>query len=837
MRSLVLCISVALMASSVLAQARFSELVKRYLPDASVYTPSAVLSDVDADGDLDLVLTTNEQDRLYLNDGAGIFADETASRLPADFGTGTSVLSEDVDADGDPDLVIGNRGSQNRLYLNDGAGNFSDVTATRMPGRREATTALAFGDVDGDGDGDLVVANDFQQNRLYLNDGRGFFHDATSGRMPWGIDVALGVALTDVEGDGDLDVVFATKHQNLLYLNDSTGSFSDATTQLPQTQEVSNAVVATDTDGDGDVDLVFGNGGQQNRLYLNNSLGRFFDGTSGRLPIALDQTEDVVNVDYDDDGDEDLVVGNERDARLLLNDGSGAFVEIPLPPHRDQTMALAVGDVDNDADVDCLLANADDERLYLSNGVGVFAVANPPRTAHGGLGSDIVPADVDGDGDLDLVFALVAPGLYLNDGLGHFAAAPSGALPPQPPPPGQSRHLACLDVEGDGDVDLVAAYWRNQNRLYLNDGAGVFADATAARMPVDQDATWAVAAFDVEGDGDLDLVFGGLSEQTRLHLNDGNGFFADATATSLPASVETVGGLVAVDVDGDGDLDLVLASLVGQSSLYLNDGSGRFSDATAARMPPDNDDDDVVAVGDVDSDGDLDLVFGGGYGVRLYLNDGLGTFVDATAVRLPAAVIGVDDIAVGDFDGDGHLDLALSGAVNPSRIYRNDGTGAFFDVTAPWVATPTSRSTAIAAVDADGDGDLDLMYAGEVNELRFNLSRHLDAPLRARVGWPFLLEIHARDTDPAHVDLGAPFISTARASLALPWGTFGLDPTELVALPPAAISKPTGLGSVSFRMPNEPALVGVTIYSQALLVLGPTRAVLTNVTASTILDV
>ena len=166
-----------------------------------------------------------------------------------------------------------------------------------------------------------------------------------------------------------------------------------------------------------------------------------------------------------------------------------------------------------------------------------------------------------------------------------------------PPDSGDSSAVDLGDVDGDGDLDALIGNNNangpgNQNRLYLNDGSGVFADATAS-LPADLNETLAVALGDVDGDGDLDALIGngrihGPGEQNRLYLNDGTGVFADATA-SLPADLEDTRAVALGDVDGDGDLDALIGnSLVfgpgDQNRLYLNDGTGVF--ARRHRKPP-----------------------------------------------------------------------------------------------------------------------------------------------------------------------------------------------------------------------------------------------------------
>src|SRR5262245_36644942 len=175
--------------------------------------------------------------------------------------------------------------------------------------------------------------------------------------------------------------------------------------------------------------------------------------------------------------------------------------------------------------------------------------------------------------------------------------------------------LALGDVDGDGDPDAYLGF-DGQNRLYLDDGNGTFADVTATNLPAVLDVTRAVALGDVDGDGDLD-AFAANDGQDRLHLNNGTGVFTEATATNLPFFFGNARAVALGDVDGDGDLDAYLGngagSIWGQEGLFLNDGTGVFADATATNLPVVSDLTFAVALGDVDGDGDLDA-FVGNYG-------------------------------------------------------------------------------------------------------------------------------------------------------------------------------------------------------------------------------
>jgi len=859
-----------LLASIGPAQLQFADVRKAHLPDVNTNGfpgQAFAVGDVDGDGDQDLVagpaVGLPVPTRLYLNDGTGIFADATEGRMPFDTVASRAVALGDADGDGDLDMVLARNG-QDRLYLNDGAGRFGDATPGHMPVNGGTSTCLALCDVDGDGDRDIVFGGTFgQSDRLCLNDGNGVFTEAPG--LPFNNDGTAAVVSGDVDGDGDQDLLLLVQRRPpgtvRLYLNDGKGTFTDVSSaRLPVEQYIINTLAPADVDGDGDLDIVLASVTQK-LLYLNDGTGQFTDATATHLPPPGPGGSDSVAAgDVDGDGDPDIAWGTRSGLLLYLNDGKGTFTDATgarLPADGGAagipTREVVLADADADGDPDMVLNVLDVGRLravlYLNDGAGAFTDATassvPPVVS---TTNDLATEDLDGDGDPDIVLGNTGQDrLYLNDGAGTFTDATEGRMPVDD---GVTISLAVGDVDGDGDQDLVLARTgltnQRQNRLYLNDGAGTFTDATVTNLPVDDDITTAIGLGDVDGDGDLDVVIGNGNGQDRLYLNDGAGRFTDATSGRMPPDSAYTLDLALADVDGDGDLDIVLARTgqlaQRQNRLYLNDGAGRFTDATAARMPVDGEITLSVVLGDVDGDGDPDIVLGNTGQDRLYLNDGGGTFTDATAARMPADSEQTGGLALGDVDGDGSTDIVLaSRGLRQNRLYLNDGAGTFADVTADRMPADQDDTTSVALRDVDGDGDRDIVFGNKGNiapsRVHRNLRRQLSTPYLARLDRAFRLDVYARHGPYRWSDVAFPFVSDTTARIPLPpAGTVGLDPSRLIPFPPFVIPQATGVGSTTFAVPAMPALVGVPIHAQAVLVQLPADVWFTNVTTDVIVD-
>jgi hypothetical protein len=320
---------------------------------------------------------------------------------PAVGNSPSSVAVGDVDGDGDLDLLTANLGAATvSVRLNNGSGVFSggsDPAVSNNP------ASVALGDVDGDGDLDLLAACSGTVS-VRLNNGSGVF---SGGSNPAVTGIPANVAVGDVDGDGDLDLLATTTNSTSntvsVRLNNGSGVFSGGSDPVVGNQPYRLAV--GDVDGDGDLDLLTANyGGATVSVRLNNGSGLFSGGSD---PAVGSSPQSVAVGDVDGDGDLDLLTANQNGGTVSvrLNNGSGVFSGGSDPTVGSNPFSVALGDVDGDGDLDLLVANASSSTVSvrLNNGSGVFSGGSDPAVGRGP--TSVAVGDVDGDGDLDLLTA------------------------------------------------------------------------------------------------------------------------------------------------------------------------------------------------------------------------------------------------------------------------------------------------------------------------------------------------------------------------------------------------------------------------------------------------
>ncbi len=243
-------------------------------------TNSCAFADVDNDGDLDIFIANeNSSNRLYLNNGAGIFNEETKKAGLQSAGGGTGCSFGDIDNDGDVDLYVGNWSRKNILYKNllveSGTLLFEDITDTAMVGGKSFTKSngVVFADIDNDADLDLFVTNRKTSNRLYINDGKGIFTDETEKLIGKDSLESYGAVIEDFNGDGARDIYLSNVGENIFYKNVANKYFKDKTIKYgAKISGYSTGSAAGDLDNDGDLDLYIANYVGKGSAILTNKL-------------------------------------------------------------------------------------------------------------------------------------------------------------------------------------------------------------------------------------------------------------------------------------------------------------------------------------------------------------------------------------------------------------------------------------------------------------------------------------------------------------------------------------------------------------------------------------
>ena len=584
----------------------------------------------------------------------------------------------------------------------------------------------AFGDIDGDGDLDLVIGerypglgafvyeNDngkFKRNKDHPIAGlvRNLYDSAAHGAdANEGSDGMYSApAFADFDGDGDHDLFVGEQRGIIHYFKNEAGTFALDTANNPlknwnkgDTGEKSKPTFV-DLDGDGDLDVVIGKDNGELR-YLKNDDGVLSEQYSwqGSSPFSYQKTDSVGNLIQDwgylDAGDE---------------------------------AAPAFADLDGDGDLDAYVGNKDGNIIMFAN----VGSATEPRfaadtTAHNPFGDigqfyteDIkslapVFVDLDADGDMDM------PTGFLNGPLYYFENNPDSTFTWKPANNlgiadinNQMANSTIADVDEDGDLDIIMS--KGSGLTYFeNDGLGMFAEKVGDGNPLDfvnismdgvviidgtdtaYAASYAPTWVDWNGDmyGDL---FVGTENDTIIHYYEsaGDGTWTDETHTSKNPflSYKTVDNetIAFIDLDGDGDLDSFVGNKDGKLKYFENGGDGILTEIAG---PFDNEslggDKIWPATYDVDGDGDLDMFIGKDDYVEYYVNNGDQTFTkdEANNPFGGITVVANPSPAFGDLNGDGVQDMLLGDRSGNSWFFKGSGT-----VTAPIGGSVDAQTTGV----------------------------------------------------------------------------------------------------------------------------------------------
>jgi hypothetical protein len=731
--------------------------------------------DLNADGRLDLVSADFRSNQLSVFRAAddGSFSRQGGVELKT--GTGPrAVLALDLDGDGDLDLASADTVS-NRLsvFLATGEMDFSGplILQTGL-----APKSIAAGDLDGDGLLDLVSADSLSSElSVFLGKESGEFTRPDPPVLETGPDPSW-VTAADLNGDGHLDLACAASAANQLsiFLGRGAGAFERLTPVDKGSQSDSRPVWigAVDFNLDGQLDLCSADfRADQLSIVLGKGDGSFTVPSSGALRTGAGPKAAAMT-DINGDGRPDLVSADSLANRLstFLGNQDGALSNAAfssLDTGASPRTALAA-DLDGDGHLDLVSADFGSSQLSIFTGSWNGTFARPTSVATEGPPTALGAGDINGDGALDLISASSGNN---NDHLAVFFQKSPGIFGKSDLIVGSQqttkgpRSILPADLDGDGDTDLLSANSDGNNlTIFFQGDDRSFSEAPdfflgGAEMTPSPES---VVAVDLNRDGALDIVSANFKgDNLTVFLQKVSRQFSSEPDLELGGPQETNGpfAVTAADLDEDGRLDLVSSdSRSGQLSVFLGkemSGFGRPSSPALPTGPASNP--RSVAAADFNNDGHLDLAvpLADAHQLFLFLGDGDGAFAPSSPRQLlsgnaPSA------LTAADLNGDGHLDLvSVDASSSQLLIFLNDARGPLSPAvhgTPRGPATVSRRATGGDLVLASGsihsidtssgalDGRLSPDFQGHAFHFR---SIRIEAGASLRVRGEFALALFA----------------------------------------------------------------------------------------------
>ena len=700
--------------SLLLAAPQYTPLQPISLPVTTL--AGTVAGDFDSDGDVDLIALDRFGDGSVLLEALTPGEFEVPRRISFGGRAIQGGVAGDVTGDGNLDLVIATRISDERILVVEGRGDgtFESPRALGGPGDFNGSPLLV--DLNQDGRVDILASGRGSfgaRLTLYQNLGLGVFAPA---RQLSG-DPSNDAKVLDVDGDGDLDILVGSRLNNLtLFVNDGAEGFAYGGVLgfFSGTEEIE----LIDLDGDGDLDVITNYRFEDLALAFENLGGGAF-GARREFTHGLTGIARIAVVDVDRDGQDDLVAfSGSSETPIWMRNEPGFMLGGPQALSSMSsfgTRGLNVIDLNSDGILDfAISAGGDAVRTLQSDaslGTVPYGASDPLLTQAPGM-NDVVALDLDGDGDLDVVGVTESGELFLAEGRGFSERRLPVSLGIT-----AGSTLEAADLDGDGDVDLVAMDSQRRAVMFENTGTGVLTERVLTPGAISFSQRFELA--DMDGDGQLDIVGIGDGFDVVVVTQIGGGLFSAPTLVASYSSVVRRIMLADVNDDGRTDISVVLESPTGQvprpRRIAWLEGLAGGGFAPSEELIGDTMGISRPIPFDLNGQGFIEFI---------WMSSAERASVVATSAAstvYAVADLGLDPggssarFAIGDLRGNGLGDLVVAGgpgngtAQQTLRVYSR--SGPFLNQLAGVLAEGLRDVRSIRFTDLDGDGDEDILLA------------------------------------------------------------------------------------------------------------------------------
>ena len=644
---------------------------------------SVFAADVDGDGDFDALSASDLDDTIaWYENTAGDGSAWTARTITTAADGARSVFAADVDGDGDFDALSASDLDDTIAWYENTAGDGSAWTAHTITTAADGTNSVFAADVDGDGDTDALSASRHFDTIAWHENTAGDGSAWTAHTITTAADDPWSVFAADVDGDGDTDALSASEDDSTIAWYENTAGDGSAWTANTITTAANStrSVYAADVDGDGDTDALSASGADETIVWYENTAGDGSAWAAHTITTVANGARSVFAADVDGDGDTDALSASQFDDTI-------AWYENRM--------------------IDCMCSSG---RLEPS-----FGAVQTISTAADGAWS-VFASDIDGDGDADALSASEQDDTiaWYENTAGDGSAWSIDTLTTSAD---IAKSVFAADVDGDGDRDVLSASLFDDTIAWYENTAGDGSAWTSRNITTTADFATAVFAADVDGDGDIDALSASSLDDTIAWYENTAGDGSTWTATDITTLADGANAVFAADVDGDGDIDALSASPNDDTIAWYSNTAGDGSAWSATDISTTADGALAVFAADVDGDGDTDALSASSADstVAWFENtqgDGSAwTRHDiTTAETLAAAVYAVD------VDRDGDVDV-LSASTQHNRVTWHENTAGDGSAWTPHdISSTAANIRSVFAVDIDRDGDTDVLTATQSDD-------------------------------------------------------------------------------------------------------------------------